>query len=383
MPRASSSTSFNCRRAASPRRRTPSRSSTASATRAGTTASPTARGCSLRPSTRRSSPAGTGTRSPRWPPPAPVPTRACSKPLAGPPTRSSRATSPMTARSAAPRSTRCAPRPPRLSRTTGASPAASSPSPARPARWPTPSGHGRWSTCAWVTTASIRPAAETRCSSRRACSPTGFPPTVRRRRVRRCSRPRPSTSGASVRGSATAPPPTPSCAAPADVALASPLAHGAILEVATGLATAPRQVVVVGEADAEIADAARRVAADVVAVVSPAQAQAFAAAGFELFASKVARRRGGHGLRLPGVHLRVADDGPGPAGLRRASRSGRSRHPLTPTGAVRTSPAPPETLGATAPAPGRPRSSRGCPTRPARGSSRPATPPARGSASRK
>ncbi|MDZ5145569.1 thioredoxin domain-containing protein [Microbacterium testaceum] len=76
--------------------------------------------------------------------------------------------------------------------------------------------------------------------------------------------------------------------AAADVALSSPLAHGAILEVALGLVSAPRQVVVVGETDAEIADAARRVTADVVAVVSPAQAAAFAEAGFELFEGKVA-----------------------------------------------------------------------------------------------
>ncbi|MFJ4038147.1 thioredoxin domain-containing protein [Microbacterium sp. NPDC090007] len=77
--------------------------------------------------------------------------------------------------------------------------------------------------------------------------------------------------------------------AAADVALSSPLAHGAILDVAVGLATPPRQVVVVGEADAEIADIARRLAADVVAVVSPGQARSFAEAGFELFAGKVAR----------------------------------------------------------------------------------------------
>ncbi len=77
--------------------------------------------------------------------------------------------------------------------------------------------------------------------------------------------------------------------AAAEVALSSPLAHGAILEVAVGLAAAPRQVVVVGEADAEIAEAARRVNADVVAIVSPAQAQAFAEAGFELFEGKVAQ----------------------------------------------------------------------------------------------
>lgn len=75
----------------------------------------------------------------------------------------------------------------------------------------------------------------------------------------------------------------------ADAALAAPLAHGAILEVAVGVASAPRQVVVVGDTDAEIADAARRVAADVTAVVSPGQAEAFAAAGFALFDGKVAR----------------------------------------------------------------------------------------------
>lgn len=77
--------------------------------------------------------------------------------------------------------------------------------------------------------------------------------------------------------------------AASDAALSSPLAHGAILEVAVGVASAPRQVVVVGEADAEIADAARRVAADVVAVVSPAQARALAEAGFSLFEGKVAQ----------------------------------------------------------------------------------------------
>jgi len=76
--------------------------------------------------------------------------------------------------------------------------------------------------------------------------------------------------------------------AAADAALAAPLAHGAILEVAAGLASAPRQLVVVGDPDAEIAEAARRVAADVVAVVTPAQARALAEAGFTLFEGKTA-----------------------------------------------------------------------------------------------
>ncbi|MBM3716202.1 MAG: thioredoxin domain-containing protein [Actinobacteria bacterium] len=77
--------------------------------------------------------------------------------------------------------------------------------------------------------------------------------------------------------------------AAAATALATPIAHGALLEVAVGLVAAPRQVVVVGEPDAEIAEAARRVSADVVAVVSPAQAQALADAGFALFEGKVAQ----------------------------------------------------------------------------------------------
>ncbi|MCC4249627.1 DUF255 domain-containing protein [Microbacterium testaceum] len=77
--------------------------------------------------------------------------------------------------------------------------------------------------------------------------------------------------------------------AAAPAALGAPLAYGAILDVALGLATPPRQVVVVGETDAALADAARRVVADVVAVVSPGQAEAFARAGFELFEGKVSR----------------------------------------------------------------------------------------------
>ena len=80
--------------------------------------------------------------------------------------------------------------------------------------------------------------------------------------------------------------------AAAPAALGAPLAYGAILEVALGLATPPRQLVVVGETDSEIADVARRVAADVTAVVTPAQATAFARAGFALFEGKVARDGG-------------------------------------------------------------------------------------------
>ena len=80
-------------------------------------------------------------------------------------------------------------------------------------------------------------------------------------------------------------------AAHADVALAQPLAHGALLAAAAGLAVAPHQVVVVtGGADdpagATLARAAHGLSADVVAVVTEAQATAWADAGFELFAGK-------------------------------------------------------------------------------------------------
>lgn len=72
-------------------------------------------------------------------------------------------------------------------------------------------------------------------------------------------------------------------------ALAQPLAHGALLRVAAGLVTAPRQIVVVtGEPRHPLVAAARELDADVLAVVTPEGARAFAASGFELFASKTA-----------------------------------------------------------------------------------------------
>lgn len=70
-------------------------------------------------------------------------------------------------------------------------------------------------------------------------------------------------------------------------ALAQPFAYGCLLRVASELAEPPRQVVVVTAArGSALADAARAADADVVAVVTPAQAEAFADAGFELFAGK-------------------------------------------------------------------------------------------------
>ncbi|MGP3536329.1 thioredoxin domain-containing protein [Microbacterium sp. RD1] len=74
--------------------------------------------------------------------------------------------------------------------------------------------------------------------------------------------------------------------AAAPAALAAPIAHGAILEVAAGLASAPHQLVVVGDPADAIADRARGIRADVVAVVSPQQAEAFVSAGFSLFEGK-------------------------------------------------------------------------------------------------
>lgn len=73
-------------------------------------------------------------------------------------------------------------------------------------------------------------------------------------------------------------------------ALAEPLAHGSMLREAARLAVAPRQVVVVtDDVRAPLASAARALPADVLAVVSSRQAEAFAAAGFTLFEGKTAR----------------------------------------------------------------------------------------------
>ena len=70
-------------------------------------------------------------------------------------------------------------------------------------------------------------------------------------------------------------------------AIAQPFAHGTLLLVAAGLIDPPRQLVVVTSvSDGQLGRAARQVDADVVAVVTPDQAQAFADAGFELFEGK-------------------------------------------------------------------------------------------------
>lgn len=70
-------------------------------------------------------------------------------------------------------------------------------------------------------------------------------------------------------------------------ALAQPLAHGALLRVATQLAVPPRQLVVVAPDRADpLATAARGIRADVVAIVDADQAAAWADAGFSLFEAK-------------------------------------------------------------------------------------------------
>src|SRR5690606_34678377 len=72
-------------------------------------------------------------------------------------------------------------------------------------------------------------------------------------------------------------------------ALQHPFGHGSLLGVAAGLADPPRQVVVVTEdLGGALAAGSRRLDADVIAIVTPAQAQAFEDAGFDLFAGKSA-----------------------------------------------------------------------------------------------
>lgn len=74
-----------------------------------------------------------------------------------------------------------------------------------------------------------------------------------------------------------------------DAALAQPLAYGALLRVAADLARPPRQLVVVSDdPTARLCAAARRVPADVLAIVTPAQAEGWSGAVFELFTAKTA-----------------------------------------------------------------------------------------------
>ncbi len=90
--------------------------------------------------------------------------------------------------------------------------------------------------------------------------------------------------------------------------LEQPFAHGTLLRVAAGLAVPPRQLVVVTEArDSALAVVARGADAEVVAVVAPEQARAFADAGFELFEGKDASAERAYDCRAFVCRLPVSD----------------------------------------------------------------------------
>ncbi|MCT1479508.1 thioredoxin domain-containing protein [Microbacterium sp. p3-SID336] len=97
-------------------------------------------------------------------------------------------------------------------------------------------------------------------------------------------------------------------AALAERSLAQPFAHGSMLRVAADLVAPPRQVVVVtADPEGALARAARGVDADVVVIVSPAQAAAFAAVGFELFEGKDAVPERAYDCRAFVCRLPVSD----------------------------------------------------------------------------
>lgn len=90
--------------------------------------------------------------------------------------------------------------------------------------------------------------------------------------------------------------------------LEQPFAHGSLLRAAAGLVEPPRQLVVVTEDSAgPLARAARGADADVVAVVTPTQAAAFAAAGFALFEGKDAEAERAYDCRAFVCRLPVSD----------------------------------------------------------------------------
>lgn len=94
----------------------------------------------------------------------------------------------------------------------------------------------------------------------------------------------------------------------AERALAQPFAHGSLLRVAAALAMPPRQVVVVDDDHhSALAAAARRMDADIIAVVTPAQARAFQAAGFTLFEGKDAQSGFAYDCRAFVCRLPVSD----------------------------------------------------------------------------
>lgn len=91
-------------------------------------------------------------------------------------------------------------------------------------------------------------------------------------------------------------------------AVAQPFAHGALLRAAAGLAEAPRQIVVVSDdATGSLAAEARQADADVIAVVTAAQARTFADAGFALFEGKDAASELAYDCRAFSCRLPASD----------------------------------------------------------------------------
>lgn len=91
-------------------------------------------------------------------------------------------------------------------------------------------------------------------------------------------------------------------------AIEQPFAHGTLLRVAAGLALPPRQLVVItADRHGALAAAARGADAEVAGILTPAQAQAFAAAGFELFEGKHATTERAYDCRAFVCRLPVSD----------------------------------------------------------------------------
>ena len=91
-------------------------------------------------------------------------------------------------------------------------------------------------------------------------------------------------------------------------AIEQPFAHGTLLRVAAGLALPPRQLVVItADRHGALAAAARGADAEVAGILAPAQAQAFAAAGFELFEGKDATTERAYDCRAFVCRLPVSD----------------------------------------------------------------------------
>jgi uncharacterized protein YyaL (SSP411 family) len=91
-----------------------------------------------------------------------------------------------------------------------------------------------------------------------------------------------------------------------------PAAHGALLRVAADMATPPRQVVVIADAaDDPMRRAVRTVRAQVVAVVTAAQAQEFASAGFDLFEGRTLQGGAATAYDCRGFICRLPTNDPG------------------------------------------------------------------------